>query len=39
MLWLNYFEAIRFRDTKKSILNRSRTPYLSNTFIINLPDF
>ncbi|CAD8082835.1 unnamed protein product [Paramecium sonneborni] len=38
MLWLNYFEAIRFRSSGKSIVQRQRTPYYSNLFIINLPD-
>ncbi|CAD8085257.1 unnamed protein product [Paramecium sonneborni] len=38
MLWLNYFEAIRFRSNGKSILQRQRTPYYSNLFAINLPD-
>ncbi|CAD8171080.1 unnamed protein product [Paramecium octaurelia] len=38
MLWLNYLEAIRFRSTGKSILQRQRTPYYSNLFAINLPD-
>jgi hypothetical protein len=39
MLWLNFFEAIRFKEDGRSVLNRTRTPYYSNLFVIKLPDF
>lgn len=35
--WLNYFEAIRFKQTGKSLLTRTRTPYFSATFGASIP--